>query len=72
MAKPDLAAAEVDTLTLDAKDVARELRVHKERVYQLWANGTLPSFYVGRLRRMRRADLVAYIDRLAESAGDNQ
>lgn len=58
-------SAEQDTLVLDAHDVARELRVTRETVYQLWAGGSLPSFKVGRLRRMKRSDLVAYIDNLA-------
>lgn len=63
-------SAEQDTLVLDAKDVARELRVKRETVYQLWASGAMPSFLVGRLRRMKRSDLVAYIDRLAAAPGD--
>lgn len=48
------------TLTVD--DVAALFRAGKWLVYWVAANGTLPTFKVGRTRRFRRTDLNASME----------
>lgn len=51
-----------------ARGVADELQISLASVYRLIAEGALPSFRIGRSRRVRRADLVAYVDSLSGGA----
>ena len=44
-----------------AEDLARELGVGRTTAYALLWSGTIPSLKVGRLRKVRREDLEAYI-----------
>ena len=55
-------------LLLSVAEVAAELGCGRDTVYALLASGALPSVKLGgRLRRIRRADLAAYVDSLAAS-----
>jgi excisionase family DNA binding protein len=46
---------------LSAEDLARELGVGRTTAYSLLWKGAIPSMRVGRLRRVRREDVEAYI-----------
>jgi excisionase family DNA binding protein len=46
---------------LSAEDLARELGVGRTTAYSLLWSGAIPSLKLGRLRRVRREDLEAYI-----------
>jgi excisionase family DNA binding protein len=46
---------------LSADDLARELGVGRTTAYSLLWKGAIPSMRVGRLRRVRREDVEAYI-----------
>ena len=47
---------------LSADELARELGVGRTTAYSLLWSGTIPSMKVGRLRKVRREDLEAYIE----------
>ena len=53
---------EAKTRLLSAEEMARELGVTRTTSYALLWSGTIPSVKVGRLRRVRREDLEAYIE----------
>ena len=53
---------------LSAEELARELGVGRTTAYSLLWSGTIPSMKVGRLRRVRREDLEAYLAERMESA----
>jgi excisionase family DNA binding protein len=46
---------------LSADELARELGVGRTTAYSLLWSETIPSMKVGRLRKVRREDLEAYI-----------
>jgi len=48
---------------LSAEDLARELGVGRTTAYSLLWSETIPSMKVGRLRKVRREDLEAYLQR---------
>lgn len=53
-------------MLLSVAEVAAELGCGRDTVYRLMTSGVLPSVIVGgRLRRIRREDLRAYVDSLA-------
>ena len=53
-------------MLLSVAEVAAELGCGRDTVYRLLTSGALPSVIVGgRLRRVRREDLLTYIDSLA-------
>lgn len=53
----------VPRMLLSVNEVAAELGCGRDTVYALIAKGHLPSLTIsGRLRRVRREDLLAYID----------
>lgn len=55
-------------LLLSVAEVAAELGCGRDTVYALLATGALPSVRLGgRLRRIRRSDLTAYVESLAAS-----
>lgn len=58
---PHLQAEETKRL-LSADELARELGVGRTTAYTLLWSGTIPSMKVGRLRKVRREDLEAYIE----------
>jgi excisionase family DNA binding protein len=47
---------------LSAEDLAQRLGVGRTTAYALLWSGTIPSMKVGRLRKVRREDLEAYIE----------
>ncbi len=60
--------AEQPKRLLSADDLARELGVGRTTAYSLLWSGTIPSMKVGRLRKVRREDLEAYVAERVESA----
>ena len=58
------------TTAITPDHVARQLEISRARVYELMATRELPSFRIGRSRRVWLVDLVDYIRRrrLAEEA----
>jgi excisionase family DNA binding protein len=54
--------AEETKRLLSADELARELGVGRTTAYSLLWSGTIPSMKVGRLRKVRREDLEAYIE----------
>ena len=53
--------AEQTKQLLSAEDLARELGIGRTTAYDLLWSETIPSMKVGRLRKVRREDLEAYI-----------
>lgn len=53
------------TLLLDIPGVMRELHISRTGAFELIRRGDLPSFKLGRTRRVRRADLVAFVEGLS-------
>lgn len=49
------------TEALTVRDVAERLRLSVSRVRELIGSGELPSYTIGRLRRVDPADLAAYL-----------
>ena len=58
-----MAFPEAPKLLLSTKEVARALGVSERFVKQFIHSGSLPSFKIGRLRRVYADDLLAWIDR---------
>jgi excisionase family DNA binding protein len=55
---------------LSADELARELGVGRTTAYSLLWSGTIPSMKVGRLRKVRRSDVDAFIEaRLEKTSG---
>jgi len=52
-------------LLLDVPAVMRALNVSRTYVFQIMGTGELPSVKLGRVRRVRRADLVAFVEGLS-------
>lgn len=48
--------------TLTPEDVAVLVGCKRTTVYKLLADGSIPSFTIGRLRRVRRADVERFIE----------
>lgn len=46
---------------LSAEELARELGVGRTTAYSLLWSGAIPSMKLGRLRKVRREDLEAYL-----------
>ena len=53
--------AEQTKRLLSAEDLARELGIGRTTAYDLLWSETIPSMKVGRLRKVRREDIEAYI-----------
>jgi excisionase family DNA binding protein len=47
---------------LSAEELARELGVGRSTAYALLWSGQIPSMKIGRLRKVRREDVQAFID----------
>lgn len=56
----------VEPAMLSPEELATYLGCGRTFVYHLLANGSIPSVKLGRLRRVRRVDADAFIERLAE------
>ncbi|WP_239345437.1 MULTISPECIES: helix-turn-helix domain-containing protein [unclassified Frankia] len=52
------------TLLLTPAEAAAELRVSRAKLYQLMKAGLIDSVVIDRSRRIPRAALTAYVDRL--------
>lgn len=50
----------------DVPDVAFKIGVDESYVWKLVASGELPSFKLGRLRKIAKQDLADFIDRLRD------
>ncbi|WP_432020954.1 helix-turn-helix domain-containing protein [Streptomyces sp. 1222.5] len=57
-------AAPVDRLLYKPEEAAKALAIGRSTVYELMAGGTLKYIKLGRARRIRRADLEAYVESL--------
>lgn len=49
------------TMLLTAEEAAAELRIARRRIFEMIADGTLPSVKIGKSRRITRAALEDYI-----------
>ena len=56
-----------NSLVLTIRETAGELRLSEATVAERLARGDIPSVKIGKARRVRRADLEAYIAQLAPS-----
>ncbi|MER6298580.1 helix-turn-helix domain-containing protein [Kitasatospora sp. NPDC001539] len=61
-------AAAIRPVLLTAEEAAKMLRIGRSTLYQLLAEKELTSIKIGRSRRIRPADIEAYIERQAASA----
>lgn len=55
----------MDNLLLRVPEVAASLGISRAKVYELLADGSLPSVKIGGCRRVRASDLIAYVNGLA-------
>jgi excisionase family DNA binding protein len=54
----------MDNLLLKVPEVAQRLGISRAKVYELFAQGQLPSVKIGGCRRVRAQDLAAYVNDL--------
>ena len=54
------------TLLLTVEQTAAELHIARRRVFELIRTGQLPSVKIGTSRRIRSADLAAYVVGLSD------
>jgi len=64
--RADAATTEAASLLLSIPAAARLLSIGRSTVYELIWKGDLTAIKIGRCVRIRRRDLEAYVDRLAE------
>jgi excisionase family DNA binding protein len=64
---PHLQAEQTNRL-LSADELARELGIGRTTAYSLLWSGAIPSMKVGRLRKVCREDLEAFLAKRVESA----
>ncbi|MET8401798.1 helix-turn-helix domain-containing protein [Streptomyces sp900116325] len=57
-------AAPVDRLLYKPEEAAEALAIGRSTVYELMADGSLKYIKLGRTRRIRRADIEAYVESL--------
>ena len=55
----------MSSMTLTVDEVAEQLRVGRTTVYRLLKTGELPSFCIGRSRRVSAEALHSYVEGLA-------
>lgn len=60
----DQTPASGETLLLTCEETARELRIARRRIFEMIADGQLPSVKIGASRRIRRADLEKFVREL--------
>ena len=56
------------TMLLTVEETAAQLRIARRRVFEMIRDGSLPSVKIGRSRRIRSADLAAYVANLEPDA----
>jgi len=54
---------------LSAEELARELGVGRTTAYNLLWSGQIPSMKIGRLRKVHRSDVIAFIQSLEKTGG---
>ena len=59
-------------LLLTVQEAATQLGLGRTLMYELISTGQVPSVQIGRLRRVRPADLAAYAEGLASADVDDQ
>lgn len=58
-----------EQVVLKPLEAAKRLRVSRAHLYNLLATGAIPSFKIGKSRRVRLQDIEQYVERqIAESA----
>ncbi|MEU9960536.1 helix-turn-helix domain-containing protein [Streptomyces sp. NPDC050982] len=57
-------AAPVERLLYKPEEAAEALAIGRSTVYELMAGGSLKYIKLGRTRRIRRADIEAYVESL--------
>jgi len=57
----------METLLLTPEQAAAELQIARRRIFEMIADGTLPSLKIGKSRRIARAALQDYVKRLETS-----
>ena len=62
----------LDPLALTVRDVAKLLRLSEPTVRAIMARGELPTFTVGRCRRIRRIDLEDFMARRVADGGQDR
>lgn len=55
------------TLLLTPEQAAAQLQIARRRIFEMIADGTLPSVKIGKSRRITRAALEAYVRGLESS-----
>ena len=58
-------------ILIDVAEAARRLAIGRSHLYRFLESGELPSLLIGRCRRIRVADLDAFVRRLHEAALDS-
>lgn len=53
----------VEKLLLTLPEVGRVLAISRSKLYDLLNSGNLPSFYIGKSRRVRISDVQAFVNR---------
>ena len=53
-----------DKLLYRVSEVAEHLSISRSKVYELVRGGVLPSVRIDRIRRIRGADVIAYVESL--------
>lgn len=56
-----------ESLVLTVEETADVLKVGRTTVYDLIKTGLLNSIMIGRLRRIRHTDIVAYLDQIGRT-----
>jgi excisionase family DNA binding protein len=52
----------VEKLLLTLPEVGRVLAIGRSKLYELLNSGSLPSFYIGKSRRVRISDVQAFVN----------
>ena len=60
----------VGEVLITVPEAARRLAISRSYLYQYLQRGTLPSVRIGRTRRIRVADLEAFVERLRNEHND--
>jgi excisionase family DNA binding protein len=69
-AQPEAQVGKIESPVLTVEEAAQYIGVKRTFMYELLAGSepAIPSFKVGRLRKIRRADADAFIEKLAQEA----
>jgi excisionase family DNA binding protein len=67
--RPPIKPAVTDAVVLTVEEAAEVLKIGRTATYELIRTGQMRSIMIGRLRRIRHTDLIAYLDRQAALPG---